>query len=438
VKKLACRLLLLSLIICLSGCGLADFSHIRGFRTPIGYREATPREAAIFNFALRLARPDLCLSIPDNVYSLGGGDAGGPHGGDWSVYVSLVRSDCINTLAATGYLNDPELCSHVKKVSTLIFESGNGGESWCRKMAASGPRVDRLAIGGNGLWVNPDSLRLLNLSVKDFQIICMDNEPSEITNAKDTCINMTNCSEHYSEKDCSDHGWNTCMQDHLYPPVLDKALYSTYSSYDSIRNAPRDKKYLCSQLVKFDFPLENPKPIDRRDFCVNCVESFLVSSEGKPFLDALVDKIKSGSQTLVINRRENLNVNTGRTQSAFSNGAKRQEIRLLKMNKIGDKSTSVTIEGQGFAFVDDGSASYMWQSSTPPRLEITFEELSGQVDDCLNLMKQGNIANGKAIQLLGDGIFKAIADNGVPEAGIFHLYHLESCKLISGAELPSK
>jgi hypothetical protein len=233
------------------------------------------------------------------------------------------------------------------------------------------------------------------------------------------------------------------MQDHLYPPVLDKPLHPIYNpkiylSYYPFRNVPSDdKKNFCSHLVKFDFPLENPDPIDSQDFCGYCAESFLISSEGKPYLDALIDKIKSGSQTLVINRRENEQPSV--ISEAFSKGTKRQEIRLLKMNKIRNQSMSLKIEGQGFASVNDGSASYMWQSSTPPRLEITFGELSGQVvDDCLNLMKQGNIANGKAIQLLGYGSFNAIADNGVPEAGIFYLYHLESCKLISVAEPPSK
>jgi hypothetical protein len=51
------------------------------------------------------------------------------------------------------------------------------------------------------------------------------------------------------------------------------------------------KKFLCRELVRFDYPETTPKPFPGSSLNEMSAEGFLKSPEGKPYLDRLIAKL---------------------------------------------------------------------------------------------------------------------------------------------------
>ena len=232
-----------------SGCGLSDIKHIKGIRSPVFGHQATDRDWAMASFAARLNHPELCLNIPANSFYLGGGML--------DTRIIMMRSECIENIADDEALSDPELCTHVEQISTILFRSGNGTEESCREKAADF-RPSKINHNYLGVcWYEPDFLGSLNLSYQDLQDICLRVSPAAQYRREER-LKEANGEEYYR-------------------PKVSREL--------------SDMDYFCDQLENIGPLRFGPGSELPGDFPSNLLEDFLRSPQGEPYLDWLVGKI---------------------------------------------------------------------------------------------------------------------------------------------------
>ena len=110
-----------------------------------------------------------------------------------------------------------------------------------------------------------------------------------------------------------------------------------------------------------------------------------------------------------------------------------QRIVVLSISATREFPSKVLIVGTGSAIVNDGSAFYFWNSSTPPRIEIEVS-LYGSSLSVIQALKSAitsEIPKGKAVYLVGKGSFRALEESQIPPPGIFELDSLSQCELVS-------
>jgi len=111
------------------------------------------------------------------------------------------------------------------------------------------------------------------------------------------------------------------------------------------------------------------------------------------------------------------------------NGARHQDIRLLKLYETKDVDGQLWMRGKGYADVNDRTQKFFWDDKNPPNVEITIVKPDSEpFRQCRILLDQME-SKRRGVQLQGEGLFSAKGNEDDGYVGIFRIDNVDGCVL---------